>query len=586
MIRIFSLSPMQSFRVVVTTVLLLRLTQGAATTETTGTTETDVRPSIVFILADDLGYNEMGFMNSSRGIHTPHLDTLAKEGVILKNYYVQPICSPTRSAFMTGRVPLQLGTQSNVIFHDTPWAIDVSETFLPQNLQDAGYDTAMFGKWHLGMFRRSAWPRSRGFDEHMGYLQGCQSKGTHTAACCAPGNATSGDLHYTCTPTGHKDFRGYDWFKSAGGQSLPDTSANGTSSAKLIGNAAVEYIWRKAFSSQKPFFLYLPFQNIHDPYSVEPRFREIYSHVSGITDEEVTMWGYISEMDEQVGRVVDALKDSGMYNKTIIFFSSDNGAPPALGVSHEEQLMPGLTPAWSRRNFPFRGYKTTLWEGGTRVPGFVHSPLLPAKVQGTVSEALLHITDWLPTIVGLAGGNTKRNRALDGFNVWPAILGGPNPRQEVLYNVNPLCYSGQAGAPKAGIRIGDWKLLTWCYSISGIDGANVTGPTGSSPGEFQNGVALFDLATDPRETSNVAAWHPKVVKALLARLAQWAEKSVEPMQWTAPYQGKDYFCKDCPLHPSRHHDPSIPWTDWIKDNTTDLVDGFRETFPDHMSVVV
>ena len=105
---------MQSFRVVVTTVLLLRLTQGAATTETTGTTETDVRPSIVFILADDLGYNEMGFMNSSRGIHTPHLDTLAKEGVILKNYYVQPICSPTRSAFMTGRVPLHLGRREGI----------------------------------------------------------------------------------------------------------------------------------------------------------------------------------------------------------------------------------------------------------------------------------------------------------------------------------------------------------------------------------------------------------------------------------------------------------------------------------------
>ena len=106
-----------------------------------------VVPNVVFILADDLGYNELNFMNASRGILTPNLDSLANTGVIMKNYYVQPICSPTRSAFMTGRYTVRLGTQGSVIFWDTPWAVALNETFLPQNLKDAGYKTAMFGKW-------------------------------------------------------------------------------------------------------------------------------------------------------------------------------------------------------------------------------------------------------------------------------------------------------------------------------------------------------------------------------------------------------------------------------------------------------
>ena len=101
------------------------------------------KPNIVFVLADDLGYNELNFMNDTRGILTPHLDSLAHAGVVLKNYYVQPICSPTRSALMTGRYTVRLGTQGSVIFWDTPWGIALNETFIPQNLKDAGYDTAM-----------------------------------------------------------------------------------------------------------------------------------------------------------------------------------------------------------------------------------------------------------------------------------------------------------------------------------------------------------------------------------------------------------------------------------------------------------
>eukprot|EP01079_Euglenida_sp_SAG-EU17-18_P004914 gene4914-5055_t len=124
--------------------------------------------TLQFILADDLGFNEMGYQNATRGLHTPTLDRLAHEGVILRNYYVQPMCSPTRSALMTGRYTSRLGTQANVVFWDTPWCPDGNETFLPQNLKDAGYATGMFGKWHLGLFREECLPMHRGFDEFSG----------------------------------------------------------------------------------------------------------------------------------------------------------------------------------------------------------------------------------------------------------------------------------------------------------------------------------------------------------------------------------------------------------------------------------
>lgn len=527
-------------------------------------------PNIIFILADDLGYNEMGFMNSTRGIRTPNLDAMAAAGVVLKNYYVQPICSPTRSALMTGRVPTHLGTQANVIYWDTPWAIDAGETFLAQNLKDAGYTTGIFGKWHLGMFRQSATPRARGFDEHAGYLQGCVSKETHVASCCHAGpSPATGDKNYTCASGGNKDYRGYDWFSSgaSGGFSMPDTSVNRTSSASIICNAAIDFIRRHA-AEAAPFFLYLPFQNIHAPYSVEERYRDPYEG-QAITDDEKTMWAYISEMDEKVGIVISALKAiPGAYEQTVIIFSSDNGAPRASpGVDHDEATEQKGR-AWIARNYPFSGFKSQIWEGGVRVASFVHSPHL---IQPGVHHGLFHVTDWLPTLVHLANGSTARNRPLDGYNIWGAVTTGhSSPRAEMLYNVNPLCHGGQAGAPKAGLRMGDWKLLTWCYDVAGTAGANRTGPVnaphGSVPVDFIKGPMLFNLQDDPREMHNLAAEQPALVATLLTRLEKWASSSVEPMQWVRPYQGDAYFCKDCPLHPAGTG-VAEPWLPWIDDST-------------------
>ena len=250
-------------------------------------------PDILFIVGDDLGYNEVGFMNASRGLHTPQLDALAADGVVLTTYYVQPICSPTRSALMTGRYPLLLGTQANVIYWDTPWAVPKNHTFLPELLQHAGYETALFGKWHLGMFREEFTPWKRGFNHSMGYLQGCQSAWTHTASCCVPGSATA-DQSYVCPgpEPGEKDYRGYDWFHDG----TPQLAANGTNSAELLRAATTQfYAARPATSGGPPTFVYLAFQNIHDPYTVEERYRDLYAHhPAGLSENEKTVFGYIS----------------------------------------------------------------------------------------------------------------------------------------------------------------------------------------------------------------------------------------------------------------------------------------------------
>ena len=517
--------------------------------------------SVLLIVADDLGYNEHNFMNNgSKALITPNLDRLAAEGVVLQNYYVQPICSPTRSALMTGRYPIRLGTQANVIYWDTPWAISKQELFISEHLEGT-HDTALFGKWHLGMYRNASAPWGRGFHKTEGYLQGCGSAWTHESSCCQAQTA-SRDQDYIC-PKGkdQKDYRGYDWFTDG----TVNLEANGTNSAPLIRDAAVEFIHNysrqrilPAGTMQRPFFLYLPFQNIHAPYTCEQIYIDEYANHSHFTDEEKVMYGYLSEMDDAVGHIVEALKDHDLWENTLVIYTSDNGAPNAPQVRN--------------RNFPFRGFKTQIWEGGTRVPAFVSGGVVPIAVRGSKSRKLFHVTDWFPTVASVTGvpipNDRLYDRPLDGHNIWSALTSeAPSPRDEILYNVNPLCTSGQAGAPKAGLRVKNWKLLAYCFSVKGIDGASKTGPfmpdtPKSRQWPFSGAYALFDLANDPTETQDLSSRYPAVASKMLARLTQLAEEMVEPMQWNAPYQGAGYACAECPLHPATG--PYEPWLPWIE----------------------
>jgi len=518
------------------------------------------RPHIIFFVFDDQGYNEVNWVNGNENKYVlPTLDSLAKEGVALESqYYVGPICSPSRSMLMTGRYTTRLGTHANVIYWDTPWAIAKEEEFIPQVLSEhGGYTSYGVGKYHLGAMSEWALPTQRGFHKWDGYLQGCGSIWTHVASCCTADTPLN-DQEYICPKdeTEDKDYRGYDWFRN----DQPALDANNTRSSERIVKSAKEFLQEHAakFSDTNemtPIFLYVAFQNVHSPYTTEKKFYDLYADRVDLTEEEKVMYGYLSDADTAMGLIKNELEDLGFLQNSVLIYSNDNGGPGSKNVRD--------------RNYPLRGHKTEIWEGGTMVPGLVWTQmesLLPLSRRGSKSNEVYHVTDWKPTILRLAGIDLNvlnPSLPLDGYDIWDSISQGtPSPRKEVLYNINPLCTRGQAKVPKAAIRVGDMKLLCWCFNVSGIDGATETGPVSNPEDPPGTWPSLYNLKDDPSETKNIAQENPEIVNDLVNRLKKYADEMVIPMEWEPPFQGDDYWCSDCPLHPETG--PYEPWMPWIK----------------------
>nr|XP_033505873.1 arylsulfatase I-like [Epinephelus lanceolatus] len=351
------------------------------------------QPHIIFILTDDQGFNDIGYHNPT--IKTPTLDKLAAEGVTLENYYVQPICTPSRSQLITGRYQIHTGLQHSIIRPSQPSCLPSHMDTLPERLRDAGYTTHMVGKWHLGFYRKACLPTRKGFDTFFGSLTGSVDYYSY-GSCDGPG-LCGYDLH---------DDEGVAW-----GQ-------EGKYSTTLFTQRA-----RKILESHdptgRPLFLLLSLQAVHTPLQTPKSYIYPYRDMANVARRKFA--AMVSTVDEAVRNVTYALRKYGYYRNSVIIFSTDNGAQPFTGGS----------------NWPLRGRKGTYWEGGIRGVALVHSPLL--KRRRRVSKALMHITDWFPTLVGLAGGNTSQSHGLDGFDVWPAISEGKeSPRQEILHNIDPL----------------------------------------------------------------------------------------------------------------------------------------------------
>ncbi|XP_014839834.1 PREDICTED: arylsulfatase B isoform X1 [Poecilia mexicana] len=473
-------------------------------------------PHIVFILADDLGWYDVGYHSSE--IRTPNLDKLSAQGVRLENYYVQPVCTPSRNQLMTGRYQIHTGMQHQIIWPCQPYCVPLDEKLLPQLLKEAGYGTHMVGKWHLGMYKKDCLPTRRGFDTYFGYLTGSEDYFTHERCYdIAPLNLTRCAL----------DLRDGEEVAAA---------YKGDYSTELFSQRAVSVI--KKHNSSKPLFLYVALQAVHSPLQVPERYLAPYSFIE---DRHRRLYaGMVSAMDEAVGNISLALQQEGLWDNTILVFSTDNGGQTVYAGS----------------NWPLRGRKLSLWEGGVRAVGFVAGPLL--EKPGTVSRELIHISDWLPTLVGLAGGSTGGTKPLDGFNVWKTISKGfASPRQELLHNIDPL-YSDLAPCPgnqsrltlargvaedrwakfgfnvsiHAAIRSSNWKLLT------GYPGCEVWFPrpgyNGSDSGVPKLGplkpIMLFDVEKDPEERNEVSAQFPDVVDYLLTRL-QEHQKTALPINY-------------------------------------------------------
>jgi arylsulfatase A-like enzyme len=371
----------------------------------------DRPPNILYIVADDLGWKDVGFHGSN--IKTPNLDALAAKGAKLEQFYAEPMCTPTRAAIMTGRYPMRYGLQTAVIPQGHTYGLATDEWLLPQALKDAGYETAIVGKWHLGHADQKFWPRQRGFDHAYGPL--------------------IGEIDYFT----HKVDGKVDWFRD---NEVVEEEGYSTT---LLGNEAVKLIERH--DPATPLFLYLAFNAVHTPYQAPQEYLDQYKNI-----EDPSRRAYAASataMDDQIRRVIAALDQKKMLGNTLFIFQSDNGGtrnPMFAGAITD--LPKVVLPA---DNGPYRDGKGSLYEGGTRVVAFASWPG-HIKEGSTVNE-MIHTVDLYPTLVNLAGGKLGKNKPLDGVDLWGTISEGkPSPRTEIVYNIEPF---------RAAIRRGDWKLI-------------------------------------------------------------------------------------------------------------------------------
>ena len=416
------------------------------------------KPNIIFILADDLGWKDVGYHGSD--IKTPNIDELAQTGARFEQFYAQQICTPTRAALMTGRYPLRYGLQMAVIPSAGRYGLATDEFLLPQALKQAGYQTAIIGKWHLGHVDRKYWPSQRGFDYSYGPLIGEIDHFKHTSHGVT------------------------DWYRD---NKLVKEPGYDT---QLFGDDAVRLI--KGHDSKSPLFLYLAFTAPHTPYQAPQSYLDRYK---GISDPLRRAYAaQITAMDDQIGRVIEALKKRKMLDNTLIFFVSDNGGTRSNLFVGEGQVKGELPPS----NGPYRDGKGSVYEGGTRVVALAN---WPGRIKPEVVNGMMHIVDIYPTLAGLAGEQVGRNKPLDGLDVWPTTSEGmPSPRHEIVYNVEPY---------RAAVREGSWKLV-WTTLL---------------PPKIE----LFDLANDPSESTNLAEQNPEKVKELQARIIELAKQAKQPL---------------------------------------------------------
>jgi len=427
------------------------------------------RPNILFILADDLGSYDVGWRGSE--IKTPHLDRLALGGARLEQFYVQPVCSPTRAALLTGRYPMRHGLQVGVV---RPWAqygLPLEERLLPQALKEAGYVTGIFGKWHIGHFALEYLPTHRAFDHQYGHYNGA--------------------LHYF----EHTRDGGFDWHRD------DKVCRDEGYSTFLVADEAAKFV--REHDSAKPFFAYVPFNAVHAPLQVPEKYKEPYSSMA---PNRRTYAAMTTAMDEAIGRIVAAVEARGWRTNTLIIFASDNGGP---------------NPGRLSSNGPLRAGKGTIYEGGVKACAFAN---WPGQIKSnSVVNAPLHIVDWYPTLLKLAGAKLEQGLPLDGRDAWSAITAGaPSPHEAILINATPV---------KGALRMGDWKLVVNGGLAEPADGEDDGEPaTEKKPAmsDAGRGVELFNLADDPSERTNLAARHPDKVKELRARYDALAKQQVTP----------------------------------------------------------
>ena len=360
------------------------------------------RPNVVLIVADDLGWKDVGYHGSE--IRTPNIDGIARQGVQFTHLYAYPFCSPTRAGIMTGRSPARYGLIYSVIRPWSHYGLPKDERTMAETFHSLGYQTAMAGKWHLGHTHRDMLPHRRGFDEFYGFVNADVDYYEHTHA------------------------GGLDWQRN--GKSLREEGY----STDLLGREAERMI--NGRDKTKPMFLYVAFGAVHTPLQAPPELLEKYAHIAN--KNRRTHAAMTESMDTAIGRILKSLAAAGMEENTLVAFVSDNGGAPGAGASNQ----------------PLRAGKGTVFEGGIRVPALMRWPgKLPA---GGEVRQVATVLDLLPTLTAAVGAQPASGKPLDGMNLWPRITGGgTDPRSNLYFAVK----RNDTPDYQFALRDGPWKLI-------------------------------------------------------------------------------------------------------------------------------
>jgi arylsulfatase A len=448
-----------------------------------------VRPNIVLILADDLGYGDLGGYNGGLS-QTPALDALATEGLCLSQHYsASPVCAPARASLLTGRYPHRTGAIDTLEMRGLD-RLALRETTIADLVRRAGYATGLVGKWHNGALDARYHPNRRGFDEFAGFSGGWQPY--------------------------------FNWRLDRNGT---ETRTDGRYLTDVFTDEAVDFIRRHA---REPFFLYLAYNAPHFPFEAPEEDVRPFASTGRFTGAVATLYGMLRAMDRGVARVLETLAREGLAENTLVLFSSDNG--PQFGGTGEA--------CTDRFNCGYRGAKGLVYEGGIRLPMLLR---WPAGFDGRRElDALVHLTDWLPTLLHVAGAEAPNGLILDGVDQLPLLQGErgrvPTTRFWQWNRYTPALECN------AAMRDGDWKLvrpsIAECMQLARADFA-MDVDAKLRPERYTDierrpeplreafrvpPAELFNLAHDPFEREDRAAFEPQRAARTERSLEAWFEE--------------------------------------------------------------
>jgi arylsulfatase A-like enzyme len=430
------------------------------------------RPNVVVVCCDDLGYGDLSCYGAE--YDTPNVDSLADDGVRFTDWHSNaPVCSPSRASLLTGQYPAEVGVPGNAASARGPdreveTGLDPEATTVADAFSAAGYDTAAFGKWHLGM-RTEDGPNANGFDRFFGFRSGCIDYYSHT----------------------------FIWRQHDGQPPYHDLWAdgeevwrNGEYFTDMVTEEATGYVEQQA--GDDPFFMYVAYNAPHYPMHAPPEYFERFDHLEGDRRVQAAM---VATIDDSVGAILDELRSAGAYEDTVVVFTSDHG--PSREVRNhldgsEEPYTGGSTGG-------HRGQKFSVLEGGIRVPGIVS---YPAELDQGESDAFAVSMDVFPTLCDIAGIECPVETA--GSSLADTLGGGGSPHadERVFWTQGD----------QLAVRDGDWKLV--------LDGGGV-GPDAATD---VDPVHLSNLADDPGETTNLAEDRPELAEELSAAARAWGER--------------------------------------------------------------